>query len=190
VIVNLWRTILSICVFALAASASEQTEIFVPSNDVSFSLSTPRRTYRAGKQIILNYDVANASNANLYAPRAWEAKCGGGPHVWAWLENVEGKHFMPGYGGDCDPDYDPKTVTERMGKEAVLLRPGQHLRGTFRLDTSVFGELKPGAYRVEAVLYCWREEEFNEAERSELAKLGGRFLSGEVPASTRIMLTR
>jgi hypothetical protein len=44
----------------------------------------------------------------------------------------------------------------------------------------LFG-LKPGAYRVEAALTGWDEEKFTEAERSELARMGSLFMTGEVP---------
>jgi hypothetical protein len=49
--------------------------------------------------------------------------------------------------------------------------------------------LKPGAYRVEAALTGWDEEKFTEAERSELARMGSLFMTGEVPDSIRITLT-
>ena len=47
-----------------------------------------------------------------------------------------------------------------MNKEAVLLKPGEHLDGILRLDTKPFGGLKPGVYRIEAV--------FVELERREI----------------------
>lgn len=100
----------------VATSVAAQRETFVPSNDVSFSISVERSSYRAGAQIVLKYRVMNISNRALFAPRAWEVKCGGRPHVWAWFENSVGQHFNPGYAGSCDPDYDPKTVTERMSR--------------------------------------------------------------------------
>lgn len=76
-----------------------------------------------------------------------------------------------------------------MSKEAVLVKPGEHLDGTFLLDTKLFGGLKPGAYRVEAALTGWAEEKFTDAERSELAQMASPFMRGEVPDSIRIMLT-
>ena len=76
------------------------------------------------------------------------------PHLWAWFEDSSGKRFVPGYGGSCGCG-GPKTVRERMSKEAVLLKPGEHLDGTFLLDTKLFGGLKPGVYRVEAALTGW-----------------------------------
>src|ERR1035441_10839381 len=83
----------------------------------------------------------------------------------------------------------PQTVTERMKKEAVLLKPGEHLDGSHQLDPTLFGGLPPGAYRIEAVLYCWKDDEFTDAERMELGKVGSPFLRGQVPASARIVLT-
>jgi hypothetical protein len=76
-----------------------------------------------------------------------------------------------------------------MSKEAVLLKPGEHLDGTFRLDTKLFGGLKPGAYRIEAAFTGWTEEKFSDAERSELAQMASTFMTGEVPDSTSITLT-
>jgi len=104
-----------------------------------------------------------------------------------WFEDSSGKHFVPGYAGDCSPS--TQNIRERMRKEAVLLKPGERFDGTFRLDTRLFGGLKPGVYRVEAALTGWTEEKFTHAERSELAKMGGRFMAGEVSESTRITLT-
>lgn len=49
-----------------------------------------------------------------------------------------------------------------MSKEAVLLKPGEHLDGTLRLDTKLFGGLKPGAYRMEDVLTGWAEEKLTQ----------------------------
>lgn len=48
--------------------------------------------------------------------------------------------------------------------------------------------LPPGAYRIEAVLYGWRDEDFSDAERIELPKIGAPLISGEAPASARIEL--
>ncbi len=164
-----------------------QKETFVPANDVSFTVSTERSSYRVGEQITLKYRVTNISNAPLYAPRKWEVTCPAGPHVWAWFENSSGQHFVGGYAGSCSGN--PKTVSERMTKEAVLLTPGEHLDGMFQLDTTLFGGLKPGKYRIEATLSGWTEEKFTEAERSDLARMGTPFLRGEVPASMHVTLT-
>ena len=164
-----------------------QREVFVPANDVSFSISTERRAYKAGDQIVLRFTIVNTSNNSVYVPREWEAKCPASPHVWAWLEDSDGKHFDSGYGGSCSRQ--PNSVTERMSKEAVLLQPNQHLDGTFRLDTSVFRGLAAGEYRIEARLTGWREQDFTGTEWIELTKMGGSFFRGEVPASTRVTLT-
>jgi hypothetical protein len=75
-----------------------------------------------------------------------------------------------------------------MSKEAVLLKPGEHLEETFLLDPKIFG-LKPGGYRVEATLTGWNEEKFTDVERTELTHMGGRFMTGEVQDSIRITLT-
>jgi hypothetical protein len=75
-----------------------------------------------------------------------------------------------------------------MAKEAVLLKPGGRVEGSLELDPAVFG-LPPGTYRIKATLACWKDDEFTCAERKQLEKLGGRFLRGEVTASSRIVLT-
>jgi hypothetical protein len=178
-----------VLMLSLATSAlSGQREPLLPPNDVSFSISTEQKLYKVGEQITVHYRITNTSNGAVYAPREWEAKCAGRPHVWGWFEDSTGKHFVPGYAGSCSPSAAPRTVAERMGKEAVLLHPGQHLDGTFRLDTRLFGGLAPGKYRIEAVLYGWRDEEFTSAEGAELENMGGGFLRGELPASTSITL--
>jgi hypothetical protein len=164
-----------------------QKATFTSPSDVSFKISTDQTSYKAGKSITLKYRVKNISNAPLFVPREWEASCPASPHLWAWFEDSSGKHFVPGYGGDCSPR--PQTIRERMSKEAVLLKPGEHLDGTFLLDSKLFGGLKPGAYRVEAALTGWTEEKFTDAERSDLAKMGGPFMAGEVSDSIRITLT-
>lgn len=159
----------------LASTMAGQRDTFVPANDVSFSISIEKRAYKAGDEIVVHYSIVNISNRSVYVPREWDVKCPASPHVWAWFEDSNGKHFIPGYGGSCVNQ--PKSVTERMDKEAVLLRPNQHLDGTFRLDTSLFG-LPAGEYRIEATLSGWREQDFTDTEWSELAKMGGGFLSG------------
>jgi hypothetical protein len=175
----------------LTTSLAAQKETFVPANDVSFTISTETSRYKAGEQITLKYRITNVSNAPLNVPREWEAKCPGKPHVWAWFENGSGQHFVPGYAASCLSSTNSRadTVTERMVREAVLLEPGKSVDGTFRLDTTLFGGLKPGAYRIEAVLYCWRDEGFTAAELFELTQFGKPFLRGEVPASLPITLT-
>jgi hypothetical protein len=173
--------------FLLTTPLVAKKEVFVPASDISFKISTDRSSYRTSESVTLKYRIANISNVSLYVPREWEATCPASPHLWAWFEDSSGEHFVPGYGGSCSSA--PKTIRERMSKEAVLLKPGQHLDGTFTLDTKLFGGLKPGAYRIEAALSGWVEERFSDAERSELAQMASPFMTGEVPDSTSITLT-
>lgn len=170
----------------LTASSAAQKETFVPASDVSFKISIEQTTWKADESITLKYRVKNISNAPLFVPREWTATCPASPHVWAWFEDSSGKHFVPGYGGDCSPS--PQNIRERITKEAVLLKPGEHLEGTFLLDPKLF-RLKPGNYRVEAGFTGWDEEKFTTAELSELARMGSPFMRGEISDSLRITLT-
>ena len=78
------------------------------------------------------------------------------------------------------------SISERMRKDALLLKPGQSVTGSFSFDSEVFSDgLKPGAYRLEAVLYGWNLS-FDESQRSELAGMGAPFLKGERTASLAI----
>ena len=165
-----------------------QKETFVPANDVSFTVATEHRNYRAGDQVIVKYEIANISNGSIYVPREWDAKCPASPHIWAWFENGSGRHFVPGYAGDCSPSQE--TFLETMKKETVLLKPGQRLHGHILLETNLFGGLTPGAYRIEAVLYGWSDKDFSQKQQAELQKMAAPLIRGEVPASTRISLTR
>jgi hypothetical protein len=164
--------------------------VFTPANDVLFTLSPVKDKFGVGGKIAVNYRIENVSNHSLYVPRGWESTAClniGPPHVWAWFENNAGEHFEPGYGVSCagTPGVTP-TLTERMTKGTVLVRPGEHVDGTLELSFP----LSPGAYRFEAVLRGWKGDEFSEAELAELAKMGSPFLRGEVPASIRITLAR
>ena len=118
--VKSWACLLAVATscFLPIATVVAQLKTFVPSSDVSFKISTERVGYKAGESITLKYTVKNISNAALFVPREWEATCPAGPHLWAWFEDSAGKHFVPGYGGSCFGG--PKTVSERMNKEAVL----------------------------------------------------------------------
>jgi hypothetical protein len=178
----------------VATSLVAQDESFVPANDISFTISTEQQTYSVRERISAQYQIVNISNGPLYVPRGFEATvCRDGPqaapHVRGGFENSAGKHFRPGFGVSCGgtSHVPPPTVSERMNKVAVLLHPGEHLVGRFELDPTMF-HLPPGAYRIEAVLYGWKSDEFSEAERIELPKLGTPLLSGEAPASARIEL--
>lgn len=153
-----------------------QDDPFVPASDVSFTVAAERKTYKAGDQVYLKYKIVNVNNAVLYVPREWEAQCPIAPHIWAGFENSKGKHFVRGYARSCSPS--PQTLRQRMQKEAVLLKPGQRLEGKIRMDTSLFGGLPPGAYRLEALLSGWKQSDFNEAQRTELGKLGAPFMVG------------
>lgn len=167
-----------------------QQELFVPVNDVSFTIGSERRVYKIGEQVKINYTVRNLSGRAVFIPRGeWSATCPSSPKVWAWFENSSGKHFMPGYAGSCSPNQ--MSAKERMRKEALLLKPGEAHHDYFLLDSKTFSKvLTPGRYRIEAALYAWRDADFDDAQKSELRGLGHPFLRGESAASTAIRLYR
>ena len=68
-----------------------------------------------------------------------------------------------------------------MSKEAVLLKLGEHLDGTFQMDTTLFGVLQPGAYRIEAVLSGWVKEKFTGAERFRTSADARHLIAGRSP---------
>jgi hypothetical protein len=64
------------------------------------------------------------------------------------------RSFLRGYDGRRTPP----TLSERMSKVGVLLHPNEHLDDTFELNPTMF-DLPPGAYRIEAMLYGWKDDE-------------------------------
>jgi hypothetical protein len=75
-----------------------------------------------------------------------------------------------------------------MLKDALLLKPGQVVTGSFSFDSKVLADsLKPGTYRLEAVLYGWNLR-FDNSQLSELAGKGAPFLIGESTASSPVEL--
>lgn len=165
-------------------------QLFVPVNDVSFTIRCERKTYKLGDPVEFTYEIRNVSHGAVFVPRrVWDTKCPSAPHVWAWFENASGEHFIPGYAGSC-LGTNNKTVSERMRKDALLLRPGEVHRASFILDTKTFkNDLKPGNYRIEAALHGWRDDQFDATEKSALHAMRHPFLRGELPASTTVELT-
>lgn len=176
--------------FAGSAQVNGQ-QPFVHGSDIRFSIGTDRRTYNIGDRIIIHYTIKNVSNGALYVPAAqWEVKCGNPPHLWSRLEDPSGKHYEPGYGGSClgPSPVDRMSLSERMRKDALLLKPGQVVTGSFTLDSSVYEDsLKPGSYRLEAILYGWNQS-YDNSQLSELAGMGAPFLTGESNALLLIEL--
>jgi hypothetical protein len=183
------RLAMFLIVCSLAAILEAQ-QPFVHGSDIAFAIRTDRTQYSMADTIIIRYTVENVSNGALFVPKSqWGIRCGEPPHLWARLEDKSGKHYEPGYAGDClgpIPD-DRMSVPERMQKDAVLLKPGQAVHESFTFQTKVFGGLKPGSYRLEAVLYGWTPP-FSTSELSELDKMGAPFLIGEAHATTQVEL--
>jgi hypothetical protein len=170
----------------LAASAVARSDLFVSSASVTFHISSEEKSYEADEEVRLDYRITNVGNAAVYVPREWEATCPTVPHIWAWFEDSSGNHLVPEYASNCVAQ--KQTLRERMSKEAVLLKPGEHVDGTLRLDPKVF-HLAPGRYRVEGAMTGWAEQKFDAEERGELEKLGHPFIAGEVPDSLTVILT-
>ena len=185
-----WFTIFLI-VGSLAIILQAQQR-FVHGSEVAFAIRTDQTKYGMPEAIVIRYTVRNVSNGALFVPKSqWGIRCGEPPHLWARLEDKSGKHYEPGYAGDClapIPD-DRMSVPERMQKDAVLLKPGQAVHGSFTFQTKVFGGLKPGSYRLEAVLYGWIPP-LSTSESSELNRMGAPFLIGEAHATTQVDLQR
>ena len=107
----------------------------------------------------------------------------------AWLEDSAGRHSGAAHiGGSAVSCQMPlgETFEQRIGKEFVMLKPGERLRDKVVIDIK---ELPPGTYRVEAALRGWTSDDGSQAE---LPKIGVPFMMGEVPAfvAERIVLTR
>jgi hypothetical protein len=155
--------------------------VFTPANDVSFTITPTQTSVHIGDAITLKYDLVNVSNRALYVSKV---EC---PRpVMAWLEDSAGRHVVDAQVSSClGPAR--SSISERMRLEAQLLKPGGRVGNTTTVPTK---GLTPGDYRVEAVFYGWRPEDFSDADLAELAKFGSPFLRGEVPASGRITLTR
>lgn len=164
--------LLSLASIAIAPAANE---IFAPAENVSFTISTERRANFYQEQVIVKYQITNVGRASLYVPRSQGASCLDGMHFNAWFV---GQPAGPG-----------PTLSERMKQSAILLRPGEHVDGTLIADPR-WSNLPPGKYRIEAALWGWKEAEFSQAERNELAAMGNPFLKGEKHASIPITLTR
>lgn len=183
-----WFTVFLI-VGSLAIMLQAQ-QSFVHGSDIAFAIRTDRTQYSMAEAIVIRYTIKNVSNGALFVPKSqWGTRCGEPPYLWARLEDKSGKHYEPGYAGDClgpIPD-DRMSVPERMQKDAVLLKPGQAVHESFTFQTKVFGGLKPGSYRLEAVLYGWTPP-FSTSELSALNRMGAPFLIGEAHATTRVAL--
>jgi hypothetical protein len=183
-----WFTIFVMTSFLPVICEAQQP--FVHGSDVVFAIRADQKKYVIGDPIIIRYTVKNVSNGSLFVPRSqWDIRCGDPPHLWARLEDQSGKHYEPGFGGSClGPSLeDGMSISERMQKDAVLVKPGQVVHGSFAFQPKVFSDLKAGYYRLEAVLYGWNLS-FNTSELSELHKMGAPFLIGETQATTRIEL--
>lgn len=185
------RVFLAVLFLCAIPAQTQAQQPFVHGSDVLFRIRIDRKGYNIGDEISIHYTIKNGSNGALYVPRSqWEVKCGNPPHLWARLEDGSGKHYEPGYMGSCigpNPT-DRMTLTERMQRDAVLLKPGQETTGFFSFDSKIFrDQLKPGVYRLEAVLYGWNLP-FDSTQLHDLAGMGAPFLIGESDAVAGVEL--
>ena len=175
---------------ALLVDAAAQ-QPFVHANAVAFSIRTDQKQYQIGDQIVIHYTIRNVSNGPIFVPRSqWDIECASPPHLWAALEASSGKYFEPGYAGSCLGSVgEHMKVTEKMAKDALLLKPGQSVNGHFDFDSRIFvRELQPGVYRLKATLYGWNGS-YTLTEQAELSKMGAPLLIGEAHATIQIKLT-
>ncbi|HUE51988.1 MAG TPA: hypothetical protein VMO80_06595 [Terriglobales bacterium] len=182
---------LSLLILCAISAKTQAQQPFVHGSDVLFRIRIDRKAYNIGDQITIRYTIKNVSNGALYVPRSqWEVKCGNPPHLWSRLEDSSGKHYEPGYAGSClGPSLtDRMTLPERMQRDAVLLRPGQEATGSFSFDSKIFlDQLRPGVYRLEAVLYGWNLP-FDSNQLHDLAGMGTPFLIGGSDAVSQVEL--
>lgn len=185
------RALLSLLLLCAIPTKGHAQQPFVHGSDLGFTIRIERKKYNIGDQIVIHYTIKNVSRGALYVPRSqWEVKCGNPPHLWSRLEDGSGKHYEPGYGGSClgPSPIDQMTLSERMRKDAVLLKPGDEATGSFMFDSKIFlDELKPGLYRLEAVLYGWNLA-FDNSHLHELSGIGAPFLIGEIAATSQLEL--
>jgi hypothetical protein len=83
------------------SSPSLVRTVFVPSNDVSFTISLEKNTFAVREKIPVKFRIENISNGSLYVPRGFEVTACldiGPPHISGGFENNAGKHYEPGYG--------------------------------------------------------------------------------------------
>jgi len=190
VVLGLFLPILSV-LFAASALAQDP---FAHANDVVFSIKIGRFKHEIGEKIVIFYTVKNVSNRPFYVPRSqWDTACSGVPHLWALLEDSSGTQHEPGFIGrglgakDCGM----LTMAEWLKKDAVRLKPQQSVSGTFAFQFppgSFTQQLKPGTYRLEALLYGWNVR-FTAAQRKELDSIPGSLLIGEANATAQVELT-
>jgi hypothetical protein len=167
----------------IGTAAFSQRGTLVPANDVLFTITPEHPSYEAGDRILLQYEITNLRNASVYVPQERDDECPPILHIRAWFVDSSGRRFIPGYAGSCSPSGAP--ATERARTQPVLLKPGQRLKDHVTLDPSVFG-LKPGKYRIEAVLSGWNN--LSQKQQSESQKSSAPFIRGKVSASAHITL--
>ena len=60
-----------------AILSAQQSLLFVPSIDASFTIAPKQKTHKIGQKIEFSYRIRNTRNAAIFVPRTvWEVKCG------------------------------------------------------------------------------------------------------------------
>lgn len=180
--------VLMFFVIGIVPSSASTRRVFCPATAVSLTFSMERRDLHLGQNIIVNYRITNISAHSLFIPLEWSETCPSWPHVGAWLENRQGKSFVGGYAGDCSPEINSESVSERISKEAVLLKPSEHREGSITLRTRLLGGLRPGIYRIRVVVRGWMNKDFSQKQWSELAGMNAPLLTGQIAASASVRL--
>lgn len=189
-----WLRVVLVFVVTQIPLTTTAQDPFAHAHDVAFSINTDHKRFRIGEQIKINYRITNVGNGPLFVPRSqWDTACGGPPHLWALLEDSIGKHYEPGFigGGLGAKACDEVSLSEWLKKDAVLLKPQQSASGTFvfQFPRGRFTqELKPGTYRLEALLNGWNTA-FTESQRRAVDTTPGSLLIGEAAATAQIELT-
>jgi len=189
------RLCLVAAILALTPPDVAAQDPFARANDVAFSIRIAQKNYAIGDKIVISYTIKNVGNGPLFVPRGqWDTACTGAPHLWALLEDSAGRHYEPGFigGGLGAKECASLTVSEWLKKDAVLLKPQQSASGTFIFQfpagRSFTRKLKPGLYRLEALLYGWNTP-FTASQRKEMDTVPSSLLIGETNATAQIELT-
>jgi hypothetical protein len=178
-------------VIGLLFAGSAAAQMFLPVENVSFSIRA-EKTYRIGETITIPYRIENKGKAAIYVPREFKyTHCldpvESGPHIWGRLLDSAGRPQQGGWASSCggSPDWSP-SMSERLAKIAILLKPGEHTDGSFEFDPTTH-QAPVGRDRVEITLRGWDAERFSKVQLLELGSMEP-LLQGTVQVSAEITI--